>query len=129
MSIPIEIIEFAETLAAKSSMKQKMSAVIFRGNKILSSDYNRWVRYSTIGNSTRACVYGVPVFSVHAEISAIRKFYRHYGSKGFIGSSIYVHRLGSRNAKPCSHCMQVVLMMGISNIYWSNENGINQLFL
>jgi tRNA(Arg) A34 adenosine deaminase TadA len=119
-AVPDSIIEYADNLASFSSMKHKMSAVIFRNGEILGSDYNRWMGST---NEPSACLYGVPVFSRHGEIGAIRKVYRHYGTAGFVGASIYIHRYNkkSRNmlAKPCKHCMQVIEMMGIKKVYWS----------
>lgn len=114
-NVPEFILDEAEYLAAKSDMHQKMAAIVYVGDEILGSDYNRWM------GSSRLCLYGVPVWSRHCEIGAIRRVYKHYGSKGFEGSSIYVHRLGFRSARPCSHCMQVIKMMGIVKVYWSGD--------
>lgn len=115
--VPDNIVQHAIELANMSSMKFKVSAVVYRDDKVLGSDYNRWF------GSSKVCLYGVPVYSRHAEIGALRRAYLHYGYEGVSGASMYVHRVGrdgdARLAKPCEHCASVAELLGISNVYWS----------
>lgn len=36
------------------------------------------------------------------------------------GASIYIHRQGSKIAKPCENCMNLIMGTGISHMHWSN---------
>jgi len=108
--VPDNVIEFAEVLASKSNMRQKMSAVIHRNGVILGQGYNHWLSTST---EPKNVIWGVPVRSIHAEVMCIRWTWRKYGSSAFKNSEIYIHRKGNLLAKPCPHCMQIIEMFGL----------------
>ena len=114
--VPEAIVEYAEELSAKSNMRHQMAAVIYADDKILGADYNRWL------GTSKSFRYGVPVWSVHAELGALRKAVKHYGMGVLNGASIYIHRNNFGCAKPCGHCWQTLDMMRIGNISWSNGN-------
>lgn len=111
MIVPKNIINLAEFISSKSNMKQQMSAIIFKNDRVLAQGYNH--RLST-ANFPRNHIHGVPVYSIHAEVQAIRWCHRKYGTSIFSGAQIYVHRRGNKMSKPCSHCMQIIELFGLT---------------
>jgi deoxycytidylate deaminase len=115
--VPSDVIWMAEVLCKKSNSKHKMSAIIYtNGGNIIGRGYNRIVFHA---DEPSLRMYGKMWFSVHAEAHAIRWAIKKYGFDALEGSSIYVHRSNGKKAKPCLHCQQIIEMVGIKEIYWS----------
>ena len=116
--ISIQILQLAEKTALKSTMNQKMSAIIFRGDEIINTGFNRWLY---IGRRQIRSRNGTP-YSIHAEADALEDCSR----KELRNTSIYVHRAGNKLARPCNCCMARILRSGIreDRVFWSGENGL-----
>jgi deoxycytidylate deaminase len=107
------ILQLAEKTALKSPMLQKMSAIIFRGDEVINTGFNRWLY---IGRRQIKSRTGTP-YSIHAEQDALEDCSR----KELRNASIYIHRAGSKLARPCNCCMARILRSGIreDRVYWS----------
>lgn len=107
----------AKKEAKKSPHTQhKLGAVIVKGHRILSTGYNE-IRYSkTIGKNT-----------LHAEAAAIRRLLDQRRLADLVGSHIFVSRWtrGGRigMARPCDACMDLIRSVGISRIYYTQDDG------
>lgn len=111
--ISFQIFQLAEKTSLKSSMSQKMSAIIFKGDEIINTGFNRWLY---IGRRQIKSRNGTP-FSIHAEQDALEDC----SLKELRNASIYIHRVGGKFARPCNCCMSRILRAGIreDRIYWS----------
>lgn len=101
-----------------STYKLALGAVIFKGNRILSSGHNE-LRSSSISNK-----YKKYKNSLHAEQAAVMNI----NWKKLKGASILVIKLSKvqkklSNAKPCDMCLQLLKTIGIKKIYYSNQFG------
>ena len=118
MPITSGIIKLCLLESEKSNYRFKIGAVVFKGNRILSSGHNE-IRSSNIPNKHK--LYNN---SVHAEQAAL------LGTdwNKLKGCSILVMKCSKTlkqlsNAKPCPMCMKVLEHVGIKDIYYSNEQG------
>ena len=118
MPITSGIIKLCLLESEKSNYRFKIGAVVFKGNRILSSGHNE-IRSSNIPSKHK--LYNN---SVHAEQAAL------LGTdwNKLKGCSILVMRCSKTkgslsNAKPCSLCQKLLAHIGIRNIYYSNEMG------
>lgn len=108
--LTIKLMEVAE----RSNMFNRHGAVLVKGGKI----------YACGSNSTRGCINGNAVTSIHAEIDAIRTSLKlgiipsgdiwviQYKRSGIIGLS-----------KPCGNCLKMIKRYNISRIYYSTLDG------
>ena len=110
--VPQEIIDLAERLCNKKSgfARYPMAAIIYKGRKptIISTGVNYHLHCGTNIKRTK--------YSIHAErdaISGCAPWELH-------GASIYIHRQGSKMARPCPKCMNLIMSIGISHLHWSN---------
>ena len=118
MPITSGIIKLCLLESEKSNYRFKIGAVVFKGNRILSSGHNE-IRSSNIPSKHK--LYNN---SVHAEQAAL------LGTdwNKLKGCSILVMRCSKikgnlSNAKPCPLCQKLLAHIGIRNIYYSNEMG------
>ena len=118
MPITSGIIKLCLLESEKSNHRFKIGAVVFKGNRILSSGHNE-IRSSNIPSKHK--LYNN---SVHAEQAAL------LGTdwNKLKGCSILVMRCSKTkgnlsNAKPCPLCQKLLAHIGIRNIYYSNEIG------
>lgn len=118
MPITSGIIKLCLLESEKSNYRFKIGAVVFKGNRILSSGHNE-IRSSNIPSKHK--LYNN---SVHAEQAAL------LGTdwNKLKGCSILVMRCSKTkgnlsNAKPCPLCQKLLAHIGIRNIYYSNEMG------
>ena len=118
MPITSGIIKLCLLESEKSNYRFKIGAVVFKGNRILSSGHNE-IRSSNIPSKHK--LYNN---SVHAEQAAL------LGTdwNKLKGCSILVMRCSKTkgnlsNAKPCPLCQKLLAHIGIRNIYYSNEIG------
>lgn len=106
--------ELAISEAKKSEERHKMGAVLFCGNKYVSS-YNKTFSVIVTGRSTP--------YSSHAEASVID----HGLHLGFnlSRSTLIVVRINNKGslmlAHPCKHCQQLIESMKIPYTYYSND--------
>jgi deoxycytidylate deaminase len=114
-----KLLRAAEFEALKSDMKHKMSAIIFDGDSILGSGHNH---YFCKGSIKKYKVYGIPVWSIHAEMDALRNTPQTL----IRGSSILVYRLGIKMARPCRGCAEQAKSMGIRNIFYTEEDRVRR---
>lgn len=108
--------------ARKSPHRQRIGAVIFDKNGIVSSGYNQ-VRSAR--SLTKKFIRWP--HSIHAEIDAIIKAKVSLKNKNII--VIRLNKQGIfRLAKPCQHCQLYIEHVGITGILYStNEGAIKQL--
>lgn len=103
-----------------SNHQHRIGAVIFKGKRIVSFAHNE-VRSNKIPNKWKNFYE-----SSHAEAKAIID-----AKKDLSGYSILVVRINKHgkmlNAKPCEFCMGFLNHVGISKIYYSDENQIYKL--
>jgi len=111
----LTLINKAVDQAIKSEYYQKVGAIIFDKNIIVSTGYNQPLR------SVRSATFKFfkNKYSVHAEVDAIIK-----AKCDLKGKSILVVRINSEGklmkAKPCSYCRDYLNYVGIKNIYYSS---------
>ena len=100
--------------ANKSTFRQKVGAIIFNKNRIISRGYNDPERSVKHINKKFQRWPG----TVHAEVAAILK-----AKTDLKGFSILVVRVNSKNqlrlAKPCEWCSMYLDYVGIKKIYYS----------
>lgn len=96
----------------------------------LQKEYNR--KYRKFNNEKGQCI----IDSVHAEISALTSIPYTTGIEiDWSKVKVFVYRIcpgkkrGYGNAKPCAACMNAIRDLGIRNVYYSDENGFNYLYL
>ncbi len=103
--------------ASRSTFKQRVGCVIFKGNRIISTGYNSKRHSWRLPDK-----YKKWLNSLHAEQKAII-----YCDKDIRRSSILVVRLSAYDdlamAKPCDMCMGLIIDSGIKNIYYSDYDG------
>ena len=103
----------------KSTYKFRIGAVIFKGDRIISSGHNGIRSSSKINNK-----YKKYENSLHAEQAALMGL----DWTKVKGYSILVMKLSPTkkilsNAKPCKICQRILTLVGIKNIFYSNEYG------
>lgn len=105
--------------AQKSTYKQRMGAIIFKGNSIISKGYNDPFR-SVRSVSKRFLRWEN---TIHAEVMALLN-----ARCPLKGTSIIVVRINNFNelrlAKPCSYCQNYLSFVGIKNCYYSTNSGL-----
>lgn len=115
-----EYMNIALDLARESEHNFKHAAVIVKGNKILGTAQNKYCNRSVPG-----------IGSIHAEEKCIKKC----TFKDLKGSNIYIARIASYGpalSKPCSRCQLVLKSVGISKVFFSNNQtctGIDTMVL
>lgn len=101
-----------------STYKYCIGAVVFKGKRIISSGHNG-IRPSSI-----SLKYKIFPNSLHAEQAALMNLdwtkLKNY--------SMLVLRISKTkdilgNARPCNMCLNLLLTIGINDIYYSNKNG------
>ena len=113
------IVKLAIEESEKSTYKQRIGCVIFKGSRILSSGHND-IRSSRIIDK-----YKIFKNALHAEQAAVLKVKEWHKLKG---ASIIVIKTTKpfgllKMAKPCPMCQELLRHVCIKNIYYSNEFG------
>ena len=118
--IKIGILKRAIKIAEKSDYYPfKISAIIFKGNRILAEGKNY------VGNSSRINKkYRFIECSIHAEADALSKL----SLDDTKGASIIILRINAgsgkfSSAKPCEFCQKYIYEKSIKKVYASDENG------
>ena len=105
--------------ALKSNFRYRVSAIIFKSNRIYAKGHN----YQSKPNINLHPKLRHPFFTIHAEIDAISKLNRSDSSN----LDILILRIsGKKNlklamAKPCIHCQRALQFMNFRRIYFSND--------
>ena len=108
-------IAFKEAL--KSEFKQhRVGAVIVKGNRILSTGFNKYGYDSVTRRPT-----------MHAEAAAILKLLKRRKLSDLAGSEIYITRYtrGGRVglARPCPDCSELIHSCGIHKVHYTTDDG------
>ena len=108
------LIAHGKRVSTRSEYQFKLGAIIFRGNKVISTGFNKNKTHPT---ARKYFQFG----SIHAEIDAIV-----HAIENVKGASILVCRtLKNGNpaiAKPCAMCVQVMREFGIKEVFWTIQN-------
>lgn len=111
-------IKTAISEAEKSSHRQRLGAVIFKGKVEISKGYNHSER--SVRSFNRKFIRWP--FSIHAELAAICS-----ARTDLKGCSILVVRLNRkgelRYAKPCAHCLAYINFVLLRHVYFSTSEG------
>lgn len=107
------IILFAVAKANKSTMRHRMSAVVFHGKNIIGSGFNKCHRSGKKSNH-----HSVYCYSEHAEVSALINTPR----SELRGASMFIYRRNNRCSAPCPTCRSIVERVGIKYIYYIDNN-------
>jgi len=108
----------AQQLSKKSTCTEwGIGAVYIVGGKNKGEGFNRYsAKFETISKR-----FGVPFFSLHAEMDAI------FSSGCIEGGTLFVAGIKNNgrkvNCKPCKSCMKVISHLGI-NVYYETKEGI-----
>lgn len=93
----------------------KMAALVTKGNKILSTGFNKMKTHPLSPHPFKSC---------HAEFMAIKLL----DEKALKGSTIFIYRQNKlgilANSRPCPSCMQLIIDSGIKKIVYTHETGI-----
>lgn len=95
--------------AGNSIIYNQHAAGILQNKKIINYGINKYV------NSSKR--------TIHAEISA----FTNLSKKCLKGLDIIVIRIKNnrlKNSRPCNHCIDKLIKVGIYKVYYSNENGM-----
>ena len=107
--IPDKIIVAAMKAAARSNMRHKLSAIVFKDNQIISTGFNRWLHLGPTKYLPKAN------YSIHAEADALFGLSRRLT----YGASIFIYRQGNLLAMPCQNCQHLISKAGISHTFYS----------
>jgi len=111
------ILKQAKKVASQSTYEYKLGAVVFKGNRIISSSENKLRHSSKLPDEFRTW-YG----SLHAEQAALIN-----AKTDVKGYSLLVVRLGLdqeyRMAKPCEMCEGFAKFKHIRNVYYTTNDG------
>lgn len=107
-------------LAAKSTYRFRLGAVIVEGGRIKGTGYSKYQNspINVHDNHVKKC-------SVHAEMDALREYTNgnFFNGTALKRATIFVARLNKANmpvlAKPCIGCTQSLLDSGITKFIWT----------
>lgn len=110
--------------ANNSQYRQRIGAVIVKGNRVISTGHNQLRGHGSIKSSHWDN-------SLHAEIHAVINAIKRVGIEGIKGSTIFVARIkrdGSQGlALPCKDCFRVLHEFKIKRIVFTTETGISEI--
>ena len=111
-------------IAAKQAKKSlhhqhKLGAVIVKGSRILSVGYNSMRPSALLRTQT-----------LHAEAAAVLKLLKARRLSDLAGAEMYVTRFTRGGAvglaRPCADCQRLLTSVGISNVYFSTDDGTTE---
>lgn len=107
-----KFVEKLQKIALYSALNQKHAAAVIGRQHIYSVAFNQFIKKSPISQRT-----------IHAEINALCKF----SKKSLKGMDILVIRTNKNltlsNSRPCNHCINKMISLGIRKVYYSDKNG------
>lgn len=117
-SPPRVITTLAAQLAKNSTMKKKISCVIYTKKDVVATGVNRYLSLS--GSKRTIKRLGIQALSIHAEMDALINALDDR-VLGYENERVYVYRRNGLLARPCDLCMSTLVRAGISpqNIAWS----------
>lgn len=112
------ILDNLKQIAMKSDVSNKHSAALIKNNVIYKYAFNKFVKKEIINDD----IYHL---TIHAEINAIYSYYNKRNVKGFDIIVIRINKFGTelKNSRPCNHCINKLIKLGICKVYYSNEKG------
>ena len=110
-------------LAAKSTYRFRLGAVIVSGGRVRGAGYSKYKNTprNMADQHIKQC-------SIHAERDALRECLNgnFFNKSSLKRATIFVGRLDKANnpvlAKPCSRCTEVLLKNGINRFIWTVDN-------
>lgn len=118
------MIRLAKKEASKSTYSYRLGAVITKGHRVLATGYNQ-ISYCPLNSFKN---------SRHAEMHAILKLLkRPNGLSLLAGASLYITRLNNQGktamAKPCKKCMELIISVGIKDIFYTTGESVERIKL
>lgn len=117
----LRFFDIARKLSLKSQYHHKLGAVVVKKGKVLGLGINN--PFKTHPRSTN------PFKTIHAELDAILST----DPSDLVGSDIYVYRQHKNgkpaNAKPCSHCQELIKRSGIKRVFFTEDGCYKELDL
>lgn len=112
----MRFVDEIKKLAQKSQMKFRLAAVVYDGEEIISTGYNRPFVTHRLANKGYC--------SIHAEVDALRRLTEQRDSEKLSMYVVRIKRDGSfGNSKPCSKCAAEIRMAGIRTVFFTNDAG------
>ena len=103
----------AKRVSALSKYRFQLGAVIFKGNRLISTGYNKNKTHPT---AKKYYQHG----SVHAEFDAVL-----HANESIDGASMLVCRVKKDGSpamsKPCVMCTQIIFESGIKEVFWTTS--------
>ena len=119
-------IELAVSMAAKSTSKFRLGAVLARRKRVISAGYNQMQKTHPLQNRYYD---GDGTLGLHAEIHACIGV----SAADLDGAEMFVARLlhngETAMAKPCATCMKFMRSVGIRKVTYTTADGIEELVL
>jgi deoxycytidylate deaminase len=114
------MIRIASKQARKSTFERnKLGAVIVKGNRVLSTGYNE-IRWSSKLRKS----------SIHAEEAAIVKLLKENRLEDLADASIYISRVCPSGrtglAKPCHSCEALIKSVGLCKVVYTTDQGTTE---
>lgn len=114
-------IRLATKEAKQSKFKYRVGAVIVKSGRVVATGFNEVGVY----NPTR------PYPTIHAEEKAIVKLLRTRRLDLLNGAKLYVSRIHKNGSfglsLPCSHCADLALSVGIKEVIYTTNTGIERI--
>jgi deoxycytidylate deaminase len=109
-----ETLDLLKKTAMRSTVENKHAAALLKGNykNKLIIGFNRPIKEK------------VKYKTIHAEVNAIFNF--PYDKKAMRGMDIIVIRNKNghlKNSRPCNHCIDKMITVGIRKVFYSNDDG------
>ena len=108
--------DLARKLSEKSEYHHKLGAVLIKKGRVIGLGFNK-------SNKTHPKS-KTPYNTIHAEFDAIIGL----SLEELKGAEIYVYREYKDGkpalAKPCQHCLQLIIQAGIKKIHYTTNDGI-----
>ena len=114
-------IEILKNKAQCSQISYKHAAALIYKENIYSTGFNKFLKVKSFQINKEKSIY---YKTIHAEINAICQIPKHLAK----GKDILVIRINKnldlKNSRPCNHCIEKLLKIGIRKVHYSNEFGI-----
>jgi deoxycytidylate deaminase len=116
----------ASRQAEKSTYKQRVGAVLVKGNRVLATGYNQLRGHRSLQSAHWDN-------ALHAEMHCILQALKRVSIEDIAGSTMFVSRIkrdGSTGpALPCADCFSVLQKFRVRRIIFTNVEGISEIKL